>query len=112
MVMLSSRLRISTYVIVNNSLRGKVKVTLQHYCDNTKIYADTVRNIEVGGKIPDYRATENYDIEKVVFVENGKETQVSNIYEVQVVSDTVVKIYYTPKPSTEESGDVVFMIIR
>ena len=97
----------STYVIVNNSLSGKVEVRLQHYCGDTKIYADTVRHIEVGGKIPDYRATENYDIEKVVFVENGKETRVSNIYEVQVVSDTVVKIYYTPK-STTENGDVVF----
>lgn len=97
----------STYVIVNNSLSGKVEVRLQHYCGDIKIYADTVRHIEVGGKIPDYRATENYDIEKVVFVENGKETRVSNIYEVQVVSDTVVKIYYTPK-STTENGDVVF----
>jgi len=97
----------STYVIVNNSLSGKVEVRLQHYCGDTKIYADTVRHIEVGGKIPDYRATENYDIEKVVFVENGKETRVSNIYEVQVVSDTVVKIYYTPKLTTE-NGDVVF----
>lgn len=48
----------STYVIVNNSLSGKVEVRLQHYCGDTKIYADTVRHIEVGGKIPDYRATE------------------------------------------------------
>ena len=98
----------STYVIVNNSLSGKVRVTLQHYYGRIKIYADTVRNIEVGGKIPDYRATENYDIEKVVFVkEDGTETPVSNIHEVQVVSDTVVKIYYIPKSSTE-SGNVVF----
>ena len=99
----------STYVIVNNSLSSKVKVTLQHYCDNTKIYADTVRHIEVGGKIPDYRATENYNIDKVVVVkDNGEETPVHDIHEVQVASDTVVKIYYIPKPSTEESGDVVF----
>lgn len=98
----------STYVIVNNSLSRKVKVTLQHYCDNTKIYADTVRHIEVGGKIPDYRATENYNIDKVVVVkDNGEETPVHDIHEVQVASDTVVKIYYTPKQSTE-SGDVVF----
>lgn len=98
----------STYVIVNNSLSSKVKVTLQHYCDNIKIYADTVRHIEVGGKIPDYRATENYEIKGVVFVkDDGKETPVSDIHEVQVASDTVVKIYYTPKQSPE-SGDVVF----
>lgn len=98
----------STYVIVNNSLSSKVKVTLQHYCDNIKIYADTVRHIEVGGKIPDYRATENYEIKGVVFVkDDGKETPVSDIHEVRVASDTVVKIYYTPKQSTE-SGDVVF----
>lgn len=99
----------STYVIVNNSLSGKVKVTLQHYCGDTKIYADTVRHIEVGGKIPDYRATENYNIDKVVVVKEGKETQVldKDKYEVRVASDTVVKIYYTPKQSNE-SGDVVF----
>ena len=99
----------STYVIVNNSLSGKVEVRLQHYCGDTKIYADTVRHIEVGGKIPDYRATENYNIDKVVVVkDNGEETPVHDIHEVQVASDTVVKIYYIPKPSTEESGDVVF----
>lgn len=97
----------STYVIVNNSLSSKVTVTLQHYCDDTKIYADTVRHIEVGGKIPDYRATENYAIKDVVFVEDEKETSVPDINEVQVASDTVVRIYYTPK-STTENGDVVF----
>ncbi len=98
----------STYVIVNNSLSSKVEVTLQHYYGNTKIYADTVRHIEVGGKIPDYRATENYNIDKVVVVkDNGEETPVPDIHEVQVVSDTVVRIYYTPRSSTE-SGDVVF----
>ncbi|MBE5685771.1 MAG: fibro-slime domain-containing protein [Ruminococcus sp.] len=99
----------STYVIVNNSLSSKVQVTLQHYYGKTKIYADTVRHIEVGGKIPDYRATENYDIDKVVVVKEGKETPVpdEDKYEVRVASDTVVKIYYTPK-STIENGDVVF----
>lgn len=99
----------STYVIVNNSPSRKVKVTLQHYCNNIKIYADTVRHIEVGGKIPDYRATENYNIDKVVLVKEGKEIQVpdKDKYEVRVASDTVVKIYYTPKQSPE-SGDVVF----
>lgn len=99
----------STYVIVNNSLSSKVKVTLQHYCNNNKIYADTVRHIEVGGKIPDYRATENYNIDKVVVVKKGEEPQelAKDKYEVRVASDTVVKIYYTPKQSTE-NGDVVF----
>ena len=99
----------STYVIVNNSLSGKVEVRLQHYCGDTKIYADTVRHIEVGGKIPDYRATENYNIDKVVVVKKGEEPQelAKDKYEVRVASDTVVKIYYTPKQS-DESGDVVF----
>lgn len=99
----------STYVIVNNSLSSKVKVTLQHYCNNNKIYADTVRHIEVGGKIPDYRATENYNIDKVVVVKKGEKPQelAKDKYEVRVASDTVVKIYYTPKQSTE-NGDVVF----
>lgn len=100
----------STYVIVNNSLSSKVKVTLQHYCNNNKIYADTVRHIEVGGKIPDYRATENYNIDKVVVVKKGEKPQelaAKDKYEVRVASDTVVEIYYTPKQSTE-NGDVVF----
>lgn len=101
----------STYVIVNNSPSRKVKVTLQHYCNNIRIYADTVRHIEVGGKIPDYRATENYNIERVEVVKEGEgeKPQVldKDKYEVRVASDTVVKIYYTPKQSTE-SGDVVF----
>ena len=98
----------STYVIVNNTLRGSVKVTLQHYEGKTKIYADTVRNVEVGGKIPDYRATENYDVDKVVTVKDRKETPVSDINEIKVASDTVVKIYYKAKTSTNNEGDVTF----
>lgn len=98
----------STYVIVNNTLSGSVKVTLQHYEGKTKIYADTVRNVEVGGKIPDYRATENYDVDKVVTVKDEKETPVSDINEIKVASDTVVKIYYKAKTSTNNEGDVTF----
>lgn len=58
----------STYIIVNKSLSGTVKVTLQHYDADTNkpIYAETDKYINVGGKIPDYRAAENYDIQKVV----------------------------------------------
>ena len=96
----------STYVIVNKG-RSTVEVTLQHYCGTTKIYADTVREINVGGKIPDYRATENYKVEKVVTVKDGTETPISSTDEIQVVSDTTVKIYYTPEESTKY-GDVVF----
>ena len=44
----------STYVIVNKG-SSKVKVTLQHYYGETKIYADTVRNVTVGNSIQDYR---------------------------------------------------------
>ena len=90
----------STYVIVNTG-KSTVEVTLQHYCGNTKIYADTVREINVGGKIPDYRATENYTVEKVVTVKDGTETPVSSTDEIQVVSDTTVKIYYKPEESTK-----------
>lgn len=98
----------STYVIVNKG-RNTVEVTLQHYCGTTKIYADTVREINVGGKIPDYRATENYKVDSVVTVKDGIETPVSNVNvnEIKVVSNTTVKIYYTPKESTKY-GDVVF----
>ena len=96
----------STYVIVNKG-RSTVEVRLLHYSDTTKkkIYADTVRTINVGGEIPDYRATENYTVSRVVTVKDGIETPVSN--EIKVVSNTTVKIYYTPNESTKY-GDVVF----
>ena len=98
----------STYVIVNKG-SSKVKVTLQHYYGETKIYADTVRNVTVGNSIQDYRATENYSVEKVAIVKDGEETPVKDkdIHEIKVYSDTTVKIYYKPKTSTEK-GDVVF----
>lgn len=96
----------STYVIVNKG-RSTVEVTLQHYCGTTKIYADTVREINVGGEIPDYRATENYKVEKVVTVKDGIETQLNSTDKIQVVSDTTVKIYYKPEESIKY-GDVVF----
>ena len=97
----------STYVIVNNSLRDKVKVTLQHYDEETKkpIYAETDKYINVGGKIPDYRAAENYDIQKVVTVENGEETEVKNKNNIEVVKDTTVRIYYKAR-SSNEKGDM------
>lgn len=97
----------STYVIVNNSLRNKVKVTLQHYDEETNkpIYAETVKEINVGGKIPDYRAAENYDIQKVVTVENGEETEVKNKNNIEVVKDTTVRIYYKAR-SSNEKGDM------
>lgn len=97
----------STYVIVNKSRDSKVKVTLQHYDAYTKepIYAETVKEINVGGKIPDYRAAENYDIQKVVTVENGKETEVENKNNIEVVKDTTVRIYYEAK-SSPEKGDM------
>ena len=98
----------STYVIVNKG-RSTVEVTLLHYSDITKnkIYADTVRTINVGGEIPDYRATENYTVSRVVTVKDGKEIPISNVNEIKVVSNTTVKIYYTPNESTKY-GDVVF----
>lgn len=97
----------STYIIVNKSLSGTVKVTLQHYDADTKepIYAEIDKYINVGGKIPDYRAAENYDIQKVVTVENGKETKVENKNNIEVVKDTTVRIYYEAK-SSPEKGDM------
>ena len=38
---------------------------------------------------------------------NGEETEISNVNEIRVVSDTIVKIYYEPEESTKY-GDVVF----
>lgn len=97
----------STYIIVNKSLSGTVKVTLQHYDVDTNIpiYAETDKYINVGGKIPDYRAAENYDIKKVVTVENGEETEVENKDNIEVVKDTTVRIYYKAR-SSNEKGDM------
>ena len=97
----------STYIIVNKSLSGTVKVTLQHYDADTNIpiYAETDKYINVGGKIPDYRAAENYDIQKVVTVENGEETEVKNKDNIEVVKDTTVRIYYKAR-SSNEKGDM------
>lgn len=97
----------STYIIVNKSLSGTVKVTLQHYDADTDkpIYAETDKYINVGGKIPDYRAAENYDIQKVVTVENGEETEVKNKNNIEVVKDTTVRIYYKAR-SSNEKGDM------
>lgn len=96
-----------TYIIVNKSLSGTVKVTLQHYDADTNkpIYAETDKYINVGGKIPDYRAAENYDIQKVVTVENGEETEVKNKNNIEVVKDTTVRIYYKAR-SSNEKGDM------
>ena len=95
----------STYVIVNNSLRDKVKVTLQHYDEETKkpIYAETVKEINVGGEIPDYRAIENYTVSRVVKIENGNEIGINATD--KIVSDTTIRIYYNAS-STEVVGDM------
>ena len=92
----------STYVIVNTNKSKTVQVTLQHYDidTNEKIYADTVKEISVGGKIPDYRATENYTVQKVATVENNKEEEITNVEEIKVAKDTVIKIYYKAKETT------------
>ena len=95
----------STYVIVNNSLKDKVKVTLQHYDEETKkpIYAETVKEINVGGEIPDYRAIENYTVSRVVKIENGNEIGINATD--KIVSDTTIRIYYNAS-STEVVGDM------
>lgn len=97
----------STYVIVNKGT-SEVTVRLQHYCEDTKIYADTVRTVNVGGSIPDYRATENYTVQKAVIVKDGTETEITDKSEIQIVSDTVVKIYYEKKTTNNIEGDVTF----
>lgn len=95
----------STYVIVNKSLSNKVEVTLQHYDEETKkpIYAETVKEINVGGGIPDYRAIENYTVSRVVKIENGNEIGINATD--KIVSDTTIRIYYNAS-STEVVGDM------
>lgn len=97
----------STYIIVNEG-SGTVTVTIQHVdsATNTKIYADDVRQLAVGTRINDYKKANNWMVEKVVCVDDeGKETEISE--EIQVTSDTTIKVYYTAAQSTVD-GEVTF----
>ena len=97
----------STYVIVQNG--GKdVKVTIQHLdADGNKIYSDDERTILVGGKINDYTKAQNWKVSKVEV--NGTVFEDYKKYkEIEVVQDSKIKVYYTPKHNDNFQGSTSF----
>lgn len=102
----------STYVIVKKG-NDAVTVTIQHYDDSNpgspvKIYSDDEVNFEVGksGRIDNYVKATNWKVEKVV-VGNNTYTKEADYSEIEVVRDTLVKVYYLPKNMTTK-GNVKF----
>lgn len=97
----------STYVIVQKG--GKdVKVTIQHLdADGNKIYSDDERTILVGGKINDYTKAQNWKVSKVEV--NGTVFEDYKKYkEIEVVQDSKIKVYYTPKHNDNFQGSTSF----
>ena len=99
----------STYVIVNNKIDGsKITVTVQHYEQATgteeakKIYADDVRELQVGQQV-DCKKALNWDIAEVKVNTGDSEDKTvtpdasGKIY---LAQNATVKVYYTPSTGT------------
>lgn len=99
----------STYVIVNKKTDGsKITVTVQHYEQATgteeakKIYADDVRELQVGQQV-DCKKALNWDIAEVKVNTGGSEDKTvtpdasGKIY---LAQNATVKVYYTPSTGT------------
>lgn len=85
-----------------------VKVTIQHLdADGNKIYSDDERTILVGGKINDYTKAQNWKVSKVEV--NGTVFEDYKKYkEIEVVQDSKIKVYYTPKHNDNFQGSTSF----
>ena len=99
----------STYVIVNKKTDGsKITVTVQHYEQATgteeakKIYADDVRELQVGQQV-DCKKALNWNIAEVKVNTGGSEDKTvtpdasGKIY---LAQNATVKVYYTPSTGT------------
>ena len=99
----------STYVIVNKKADGsKITVTVQHYEQATgteeakKIYADDVRELQVGQQV-DCKKALNWNIAEVKVNTGGSEDKTvtpdasGKIY---LAQNATVKVYYTPSTGT------------
>lgn len=99
----------STYVIVNKKTDGsKITVTVQHYEQATgteeakKIYADDVRELQVGQQV-DCKKALNWNIAEVKVNTGGSEDKTvtpdasGKIY---LAQNATVKVYYTPSIGT------------
>lgn len=94
----------SKYVIVQKG-EAKVNVTIEYYDDTTQypktmIYASK-KELSPGESINNYDISDNWTInwaEKSTT--DGKFERISNLDEIQVVSDCIIRVYYTPQDKT------------
>lgn len=94
----------STYVIVQKGGED-VKVIIQHLdAKGNKIYSDDERTILVGGKINDYTKAKNWDVSKVEV--NG--TEVPDYNKIEVVQNSTITVYYTPRNNDNFQGSTSF----
>lgn len=98
----------STYVIVNKKADGSnITVTVEHYKQATgteeakKIYADDVRELQVGQQV-DCKKALNWDIAEVKVNTGGADTTATpdSSGKIYLAQDATVKVYYTPKTGT------------
>ena len=101
----------STYVIVQKG-ENAVNVTIQHYdatkTTDTKIYADDVRRLPVGGKINDYTKADNWTVDHVVQVIDGTSKTLTNTDKIEVNKECTIKVYYTPKTTTVDGATTFY----
>ena len=93
----------SKYVIVQKG-KSKVNVTIEYYDDTqtpkAMIYASK-KELSPGKSISNYDIADNWNInwaEKSTT--DGKFESISNLDEIQVVSDCIIRVYYTPQEKT------------
>ena len=93
----------SKYVIVQKG-KSKVNVTIEYYDDTqtpkAMIYASK-KELSPGESISNYDIADNWNInwaEKSTT--DGNFESISNLDEIQVVSDCIIRVYYTPQEKT------------
>lgn len=90
----------SKYVIVQKG-ESKVNVTIEYYDDTqnqkTMIYASK-KELSPGESISNYDIADNWNINGAEkSTTDGKFERISNLNEIQAVSDCTIRVYYTPQ---------------
>ena len=96
----------STYAIVNKNTTDKIKVTIHHYqygTNNTKIYADDKKTLDVGASISDYTKAKNWYVQEVKL-----KGVVQNNTDFNLTSDSTIDVYYSPKEKNNIETEVAF----
>lgn len=93
----------SKYVIVQKG-KSKVNVTIEYYDDTqtpkAMIYASK-KELSPGESISNYDIADNWNINLAEkSTTDGKFESISNLDEIQVVSDCIIRVYYTPQEKT------------